>query len=348
MSVSTLAKISTAVAAEAVHDVLQQHYGLRGELQAIAGERDQNFRLTRNDGQCFIVKIAHEDEALETLAFQSAVISHIHLRAPKLALSLEVPNHDNNTITPVVFANGSQRFMRVNEFIAGVAMCDVPRSSQTRHGVGKLAADLAAALQDFRTAFEPPALLWDIQQASALLPHVENFPPDKRSLVETVLHRFLNDVFPWADVLRNSVIHNDLNLHNLFVDAQDHSVISGVIDFGDMVRAPLVNDLAIATAYQLDPAQPLQSILEVALAYHGLFPLQRFEVDHLCTLVAMRFVLTVVITHWRSQLHPENAPYILRNAPSAWVGLLALHDISQVASREFLYDHLRPKLDFAT
>jgi hydroxylysine kinase len=346
VSASTLGTISAAVAAEDVKHALQQHYDLSGELQAITGERDQNYCLTQASGQRFIVKVAHESEALKTLELQSAVISHLHLCAPDVPLSLEVSNHAGATITPIRFANGAFRYLRVNEFMAGVALSEIPRSSITRKAVGQVTARLASTLKDFKADFEQSALLWDIQQAAALLPHVETLPAEKRSVVEAVLQRFLRDVFPLAHLFRSGLIHNDLNLHNLFVDAQDHSRITGVIDFGDMVRAPLINDLAIATSYQLDAARPLKSILDVAEAYHGTFPLQPLEVDHVCTLVAMRFVLTVVITHWRSQLHPENAVYILRNAPAAWAGLLALHDISAAVSREFLYDHLKPKPDF--
>ena len=45
-------------------------------------------------------------------------------------------------------------------------------------------------------------------------------------------------------------------------------------DFGDMVRAPLINDLAIAIAYQLIGVQdPLPAARDVVTAYHGIRPL---------------------------------------------------------------------------
>jgi hydroxylysine kinase len=348
VSSSTLAKISAAVAAQEVLRVLQTHYGLSGRLHAITGERDQNFRLDETGGERFIVKVAHEDESLAMLELQSAVIAHIHKRAPHIPLSVEIANRAGGALTAAVFADGKKRYVRVNSFVPGLAMCDVERSVLTRQNIGRLTAGLAVALQDFRFDAVQSPLLWDIQQAEALVPHLQWLPPDERLVVERVLQRFLIDVLPLSQILRNGFIHNDLNLHNLFVDAEDRVSISGVIDFGDMVQAPLVNDLAIATAYQFDPGQPLQSILEVAQAYHAVFPLRALEIEHLVTLVAMRFVLTVVITQWRSQLHPENATYILRNAPAAWAGLQALHDISCASALDYLNDHLTPKLDTAS
>jgi hydroxylysine kinase len=348
VSGSTLAKISAAVAAEEVLRVLQTYYGLSGTLHTITGERDQNFRLDETGGERFIVKVAHEDESPAMLELQSAVIAHIHNRAPHIPLSLEISNRAGGTLTAAVFADGKERYVRVNSFVPGLAMCDVERNTLTRQNIGWLTADLAVALQDFHFDCVQSSLLWDIQQAAALIPHLQWLTPDKRLVVEKVLQRFLIDVLPLSQTFRRGFIHNDLNLHNLFVDAKDLVRISGVIDFGDMVKAPLVNDLAIATAYQFDPAQPLQSILEVARAYHAVFPLRALEVEHLSTLVAMRFVLTVVITQWRSQLHPENAAYILRNAPAVWAGLQALHDISCASARDYLNDHLTPKPGNAT
>jgi hydroxylysine kinase len=342
-----LDKVSAPVQMNDVLALLQQHYGLTGHLRAIAGERDYNFVLTEANGNRLIVKVAHEDEAFETLEFQSRVIACIQQNAPRVPVSRDIPNLCGGLVSQVEFAKGPPRFMRVNAFVSGIALCEVEQSETTRKAVGELTASLAIALTGFHHPAAQRELLWDIQQAVALTPHVRSLPPARRQLAAHFHSRYLTHVAPSIGEFRQGVIHNDLNLHNLFVDSDDHSRISGCIDFGDAVWAPVVNDLAIATAYQLDVRQPLRSILQVTQAYHALCPLKPLDVDHVFDLVAMRFVLTVAITHWRSKLHPENAEYILRNAPAAWSGLEALHEISPAVAREYLYDHLHMNADSA-
>ncbi len=338
-----LEKIATPVRRDEVLRLLSQHYGLSGELQLITGERDYNFLLTQKDATRMIVKIAHDDEAFETLDFQSQVIARLQRYAPPLPLSAEIANLAGKFITIAKFNTGSPRLMRVNEYVNGTPLCDVPLTVKTRHAVGRVAAHIALALLDFRHPSAERNLLWDIQRAAALVPHVEALPLPLRNLVYGFYNTFLRDVAPLASQLRHRVIHNDLNLHNLFVSSHDHGCLTGCIDFGDMVYAPMINDLAIAAAYQMDPSQPLQSIGDVAHAYHCVNPLRCEEVDVLFNLVAMRFVLTVAITHWRSKLHPENATYILRNVPAAVAGLEAMQENSPVYARDFFYEHLKPR-----
>jgi hydroxylysine kinase len=339
-----LDKIAIPVELADVQRLLWQHYGFAAELRPLTGERDYNFLATKHDGTKLIVKIAHEDESPATLQFQSKVIAQIQQQAPHVPVSKEIPNLQGQGFSTGEFLNGPRRYMRVNSFIDGTPLCDVERTAATRRAVGALAASLACALIGFRDPAESRVLLWDIQQARSLAPHVETLPASKKALVSVTLAQYLQNCAPVSSTLPQGVIHNDLNLHNLFVDAADHGRITGCIDFGDMVRAPLINDLAVATAYQLDPREPLQSIAEIAKAYHAVRPLLPAELDHLVTLIAMRCVLTLVITHWRSKLHPENASYILRNATSAWTGLHSLHDISPARSREYLYDQLSMKM----
>jgi hydroxylysine kinase len=338
-----LEKIAVPVAEFDVLAQLRQHYNLDGHLQAITGERDYNYSLTCSNNTRYIVKVAHEDEDFETLDFQSQVIAQITRNAPHVPVSTEMANQKGEPFTTVYFKNGPRRFLRVNRFMPGIPLCDVERTTETRKAIGALTASLATALTGFHHPAATRVLLWDIHQAAGLMAHMRYLPPEHLRLVEGFHKHFLNEIAPLAAQLRQGVIHNDLNLHNIFVDANDHSRITGCIDFGDMVRAPLVNDLAVSTAYQLDLQRPLASILEVAQSYHDLRQLLPLEVDHLFHLVAMRYVLTVTITHWRSKLHPENAVYILRNAAAALAGLEVLRDISPALAREFLYDHLKPE-----
>ena len=136
--------------------------------------------------------------------------------------------------------------------------------------------------------------------------------------------------------VRKQVIHNDLNPYNVLVSPQDHSTTVGLIDFGDLVHAPLINELGVACSYQLSQnTNPLDSAAELLGAYHEVNPLARAEVDLLYDLIAARLVMTVAITGWRARNYPENETYILRNNPLSWDGLERIAKMPRKSAQRF-------------
>jgi Ser/Thr protein kinase RdoA (MazF antagonist) len=146
--------------------------------------------------------------------------------------------------------------------------------------------------------------------------------------LDRVLARFADDVRPRLDTLRSQTVHNDFNPHNLLVSPVDSDEIAGVIDFGDMVRGPLVQDLATASAYQIPPrGHPLEGAARVASAFDAVYPLSTDELEILPDLIKTRLALSIAITSWRSARHPDNARYILRNAQMVWNNLRRLEQL---------------------
>jgi Ser/Thr protein kinase RdoA (MazF antagonist) len=88
---------------------------------------------------------------------------------------------------------------------------------------------------------------------------------DQREQVALELRRFTQHVMPILRSLRAQTIHNDLNPHNILAVGANTDQIAGVIDFGDMLRTPLIQELATAAAYQ--PAvgtHPMQALAHIA------------------------------------------------------------------------------------
>jgi hydroxylysine kinase len=158
-------------------------------------------------------------------------------------------------------------------------------------------------------------------QLEPLLPHIAT---DRRGLVECALERFKTRVAPVLGALPAQVIHNDLNPHNVVVsDAGD--AISGIIDFGDLVYAPRICDVAIAAAYHARrEGDPFVDIAEYVAAYQAASPLHEDERGILTDLIVSRMAMSTLISTWRATLHPDNRDYILRNVQSAWAGLEAI------------------------
>ena len=71
-----LASVPPAFSDEAARQVLHDGFGLTGSLTALAGERDQNFRVDTADGQRFLFKISNPADTLPILDMQTAALRH--------------------------------------------------------------------------------------------------------------------------------------------------------------------------------------------------------------------------------------------------------------------------------
>ena len=83
---------------------------------------------------------------------------------------------------------------------------------------------------------------WDQKHLPDLVRHAALLEdPDRRRQLDRVLARFVERALPAMPALRAQVIHNDITLDNLLLDAAGS--VSGIIDFGDMTHTALVLDV---------------------------------------------------------------------------------------------------------
>lgn len=300
----------------AVADLLLRHYGLKGPLRRLTSERDLNLHLD-GEGGGHVVKIANPAEPRAVTDFQTAALVHFEGRGLPVPRVIRTRAGRTEVETP-------QGLMRVLTYLRGRPLHAAPKSAAQRRAMGDMAARITLGLQGFDHKGADHVLQWDIRQASALRPLLPHVPDELRSLCTLALDRFEAAVAPRLGACRWQVVHNDLNPHNILVDSTCPDRIAGVLDFGDMVRTPLVCDLGVAASYQVDPEAPLESLVDFAAAYHRRLPLTATELALVADLTATRMLTTICITSWRAARYPQNAPYILRNFPSARAGLVAL------------------------
>ena len=306
--------------------LLWQHYGLRGVASPLNSERDANFHIRGYDGREYVLKLSHPAEDRAVTDFQSRALLHALAQDPTLPIPQLLPRRDGQPYALVEMADGSQRVLRLLSYLAGQPLHQTQRSAAQRRHLGQTLGRLDNALRDYAHPAAHHPLLWDIQHAQRLQPLLAETPdgPQKAVLADW-LAQFMQQVQPQLGGLRRQVIHNDLNPHNVLVDAQDQISTAGLIDFGDMVEAPLINELAVACSYQLSTtANPLDSAGELIAGYHAVCPLLPGEIDLLYSLIMTRLCMTVTITGWRAARYPENRSYILRNNGLSWDGLQRL------------------------
>lgn len=305
-------------------------FGIDGVPSPLTSERDRNFHIETKNGS-FALKFANPAEGAAVLAMQAAALDHIAATEPDLPVPRNRLTVDGDPIGTCTIDDQAVP-VRMVTFLPGATVPKGFTTGQLRKGIAGTLARLGYALRGFFHPAGGRTLLWDLTHLSELRDRVHHLDPAQRSLVESELDRFDENVAPVLRNLRAQIIHNDLNPDNLLVEPTDPNQIVGIIDFGDMVHAPLIVDLAVAAAYQiLGEDDPTDVLPQMAAAYHAVEPLEAGELDLLADLVAGRQVQSLVIGAWRACLHPDNTEYILDYQDASWAALQKLSELDRDA-----------------
>lgn len=314
--------------------VARERFGITGTARLLTGERDHNFHLAGPNGQGYVLKLVHPAEDPGVTQFQSEALLHITATDPALPTPKLIRPLEGGVACGADF-DGVKRQVRLLTYLEGEPLHLRPATPALRRDLGQCLARLDLALSGFFHPSDRHHLLWDVQHAAQVRGLLEALPTDRRGLPERAMDRFETYAAPVLPGLRAQVIHNDFNPHNVLADGD---AIAGIIDFGDMVRAPLVQDLATAAAYQIGAGGAvLQNPSEMVAAFHAICPLQEAELAVLADLISARLMLTIAISSWRASKHPDNAAYILRNQPRAWAGLARLDALGRDEATDFLF-----------
>ena len=294
------------------------HYGINAQIRPLVSERDQNFALSTADGTRYVLKISNDAEQFQVIDFQNQALLHAAKRDASIPLPRVIPGLDGQLHCSVARA-GKTHFVRVLSWLEGSILHDAAASPELAHRLGRLLARLGVAFQGFDHPGSNPPSLWDMKRAAGLadlMVHIEE--PGLRQLIGQTLDKFVSAVKPVLDTLRTQVIHNDMNPGNVLMDKKRPDQISGLIDFGDMTKSPLIIDLAVATAYQLGSGDdPLTGALPMIAGYHSIAPLQNTEMELLTDLIRTRLITSLLIGSYRAILFPENREYLLISQRSA-------------------------------
>jgi Ser/Thr protein kinase RdoA (MazF antagonist) len=319
---AVLASPVPEVSATEAEAIFRATYGREGVAELLAGERDRNFRLREPGGSAFMLKITNPVEEPSVTEFQTGALCHVALSDPDFPVPRVVPAVAGGLIDWDFANDGRRRAVRLFTWLDGALLGGRVLTPEGLRDLGRTLARLALALAGFSHPAERHPLLWDMQHAVALRPLLAMIPDETaRGWVAKLIDRFEARVLPVLPDLPSGVIHNDLTGSNILMRPDDDQRVAGVIDFGDLVRAPLVQELGVTASYHLDRAAgadlfaPLGALLA---GYEALRPLTEPEARVLFDLIATRLALRGLIPAWRAAQYPENSDYLLRNAGRAW------------------------------
>ena len=295
--------------AEAV-EVAQRAFDIQASAHPLDSERDQNFRLRAGDGSEWVLKIANPAEDPAILDMQTQALLHIARVDPELSIPRVKTTPDGALFHQIDGSDGRRFIARVLTFLPGELLDHASPHPALARDVGTTTARLGRALRGF---FHPAArheLLWDLTQAPELRSRTHHIgEPGQRRVVEKALDHFEAEVLPKLRKLRAQIIHNDISCLNTLVDGDR---VTGVIDFGDLIHAPLIADIAVPICELIvQSTDPIATAVEIAAGYHAVTALDDDELRLVFDLVCTRSAMYVAIGNWRVGDHPENRDYII-------------------------------------
>ena len=314
-------------------DLAETAFGVVGHADRLSGERDQNFRITTADGDRYLLKVGSSAEDPAVTDFQTRALLHLAAADPGLPAPRVLPARDG-TVSFLWRNGGAARAVRLLSFLDGVPLAERVADVGVLWRVGEALARMDLALRRFGHPADRHELHWDLQHAARLaarLPEVADVA--LRDLAGGGLRLFSERAAPRLPSLRAQVIHNDLNPHNVLVSPDPPHRVTGLLDLGDAVRAPLIDEVAVAAAYHVDQGDdPLGRAAALVGGYHAVLPLSEDEISLLAPLIAGRLATTIIIASLRAAKHPHNSAYILKNLPAAVRGLESLGRLGERAS----------------
>jgi len=318
---ATLSSPTERVTEREAEQLAREHYGLLGRARPLDGERDNNFEIATSAGR-FMLKVVHSSEQRSVTKCQTAVLAHLESVARELPVPRVVRALTGESFVVPGSGPAAGQAIRMITFVEGRPLHAVQTSAQLRSNLGRALAMLGRALKSFDHPATTEPIHWDLAHLTDLRPLIGELTSlEHRATLATLVDRFEANVKPLLSKQRAQVVHNDFSGDNVLV-AADGVTISGILDFGDMVRTELVNDVAVVAAYQLSDADdPTDTSIDVINGYQQLTPLTDDELDLLLELIIARMVVRLTITEWRAARFPDNATYILRNTPRTWAQL---------------------------
>jgi 4-aminobutyrate aminotransferase-like enzyme/Ser/Thr protein kinase RdoA (MazF antagonist) len=306
---------------DALHASLGRSWGLAGELTAVHGERDRNFRLEGAEGR-YLLKVHNPADGDAVVDLQCSALRHIRAVAPDLPVPAVVPTQDGRSWVDLTGRDGRHSLAWVMTWLDGRHPTPEMLAPPQLRDWGRTSARLGQALRGFVHPAACYAIAWDIRRLPELRPWLSAVDAGRRPAVEAVLDRFELQVAPELRRLRAQVVHNDLAPTNVLVD--DSLRLTGITDFGDMTHTTLVCDLAVAAADLLGGREGgLELATEVIAGYDSITPLEPGELALVADLMAARYAAAVLITAWRTR-QQGSAPEV---DDEAYHGLEAALDV---------------------
>ena len=291
-------------------------------LKPLNSERDKNFLININLKKKYVLKISNFEESKELLKLQDYVLSELSQRS---SLNKYIPKKVHSSIKTYSDLNNRKCCVRILTFIDGKMYALVKHNQSLEKSLGNLLGNLSKELQSLINSSAFREFEWDPSKIIWINKEVKMFTGKNKKIILRSLKE--HDIFVSKNLnkLRFSLTHGDANNYNLVVNKNK---VLGLLDYGDMIYAPTINDLAVSLSYALMNKNNLYATLEnIIISYHKVFNITSDEIFSLMSLVKARLTITVVMAERQRKKFPNNK-YLSISQKDAWKLLYKLDEIN--------------------
>ncbi len=305
-------------------ELLHEAYGIAGHIGSLPGEVDRNFKVDVAGHPAFVLKVVHPDADASLVDMQIRAMQWVRAREQQLPIPEVARARDGSAVVHRRGPNGALRACWMLTHLPGRPYARIrPHPPALFVAIGHTLARLHRSLAEFDHDHLDRSLKWDLRRSTWIRPHLTSRPEDHRhAWLLDILDRFEQTAAPVLATLPGQAIHNDLNDYNVLVSMQHEAFnISGVIDFGDMLRGPAVCDVAIAAAYAvLGHTRPFDALSALVHGYCTVRALSDVELSLLYPLLLTRLAVSVTNAAIEAEQRP-NDPYVTISQKPAWAFL---------------------------
>ena len=325
-----------------VQKLVEEYYGIKGNVTKLDSELDLNFKISANDSQYFL-KIYNQSIDIEFAKFQENIFNKLDKTLEKKVYPKQLLNTKGNAISSFYDKNNKKRFFRLNSWIDGRLWSEAnPITNTLRKKLGRSAGKLTKSLESLKIIDSNYNTDWDLAKSLWTVNYLKLFNTKKKlKVIQYFQDCFLNDLASYQ-TLRKSFIHNDINDHNIIISKKlVNPDVKGIIDFGDTLKSQTINDLAVTCTYAImNCTNPLSSAVSVVRGYNENYKLFDNELYHLYNLIGIRLVVSLTKSAINKTEFKENK-YLLISEDSAWDLIYKWHSID----RKFAHYSFRQACD---
>lgn len=304
---------------------LRSWYGIEATLSPMAGYIDLNFKVSLSTGIKYVLKVNIDLSDENYLAAETNVLVSLQGGNREEAIYPEViPKLDGTFLTRVTLVTGQKAMVRLLTFLEGTFYAQSTSSPSLAFGFGKFLAHLHSDLVAIENVnIKARHIVWDLQNALDLKPHLSAIPnPQRKRLAAYFFLQFEMVAIPVLKNLPKQLTHNDANDWNVLTHENE---VTGIIDFGDLVYAPPIQEIATALAYAMMHSDaPLEVARQLLKGYQQVHSLEQKGIEVLYYLIAARLCTTAICTAVERK-NGNNSGYVSVSEEGAWRLLEYLH-----------------------
>ena len=282
------------------------------KINKLNSERDVNFVISINNKKKYVLKISNPSEKIDILKYQDRLINHLRKDNDLIKC---IPQILHTKIVKYLDKNNRECFVRLLSYIDGNIYANIKSNEKIEKSLGSLLAKISIQLKSYSDPVGLRKFIWDPSNINWIKKQINIFKGNNKLILLNAYSDYEKYVKNNLKNLRYSITHSDPNNYNLLVK---NNKINGLLDYGDSIYAPTINDLAICLSYALMNNNNIYSTLKnIIFEYHNKFRISEEEIYSLIGLCKSRLMITVVMANNQKIRYPSNK-YLSISEKDAW------------------------------